>query len=238
MIHRAIEELNEGAGSSEKAMSELIVREYENLPLGHEGILRHHLGKLCKSGEVMRMVDGRYSLRVDSGDVNKGVVVVEERKNRKKRRGRKRGVSRPSGVKDRGGEETNGGEIGEENGCIEQEIEGQTEAQGVRIDGIDEDKKGEEEREEVVGKLDQGNIEINKAVKEQSEAEKQAMEVTEEQIQVYDTFLLCFLMFLHMFALKLFDQPSMVKLDWGMNLDLQFKFCRKFEKERAVLCKK
>ena len=43
-------------------------------------------------------------------------------------------------------------------------------------------------------------------------------------------------MFLHMFALKLFDQPSMVKLDWGMNLDLQFKFCRKFEKERAVLC--
>ncbi|XP_024020536.1 trichohyalin isoform X2 [Morus notabilis] len=230
MIQRAIEELKEGGGLSERAISEFIVREYENLPLGHEDILRHHLGKLCQRGQLVCTVDRRYILWVDGGAAKKKGAVLVGWRSRKKRRGRRKEVSkscggeenqsmereiggkteaqgmringideerkgeeereevlgmldqrieeevsRPSGVEDRGGE------IGEENQPMEREIEGGTEAQEMRIDGIDEEKenKTDEGQEEVLGKLAQGIEEKNEAVEEQSEAERQDMEVTE-----------------------------------------------------------
>ncbi|BBG94552.1 hypothetical protein Prudu_002865 [Prunus dulcis] len=65
MIQRAIEELDEEGGLSEVAISEFIKREYEDLPVAHEGFLRHHLRKLCESRG--------YNLAVEEG-VDGGVV--------------------------------------------------------------------------------------------------------------------------------------------------------------------
>ncbi|CAL8995119.1 unnamed protein product [Prunus brigantina] len=73
MIQRAIEELDEEGGLSEVAISEFIKREYEDLPVAHEGFLRHHLRKLCESGVVVNLEGGRYNLVVGEGD-DRGVV--------------------------------------------------------------------------------------------------------------------------------------------------------------------
>ncbi|CAL2232510.1 unnamed protein product [Prunus armeniaca] len=73
MIQRAIEELDEERGLSEVAISEFIKRKYEDLPVAHEGFLRHHLRKLCESGVVVNLEGGRYNLVVEEGD-DGGVV--------------------------------------------------------------------------------------------------------------------------------------------------------------------
>ncbi|CAI9785447.1 unnamed protein product [Fraxinus pennsylvanica] len=53
MIERAIQELNEKWGSSEDSISKFIEKEYNNLPWAHSTLLKHHLRKLCESGEVV-----------------------------------------------------------------------------------------------------------------------------------------------------------------------------------------
>ncbi|CAA3020731.1 histone H1-I-like [Olea europaea subsp. europaea] len=53
MIERALQELNEKWGSSEDSMSKFIKKEYKNLPWAHSTLLKHHLGKLRESGEVV-----------------------------------------------------------------------------------------------------------------------------------------------------------------------------------------
>lgn len=53
MIHRAIEELNEKRGSTEESLSRYIKKQYTNLPLAHNSLLKHHLGELCNSGEIL-----------------------------------------------------------------------------------------------------------------------------------------------------------------------------------------
>ncbi|KAL8157560.1 hypothetical protein AgCh_002315 [Apium graveolens] len=53
MIHRAIEELNEKRGSSEESISQYIKKEYKDLPLAHNSLLKHHLGELCNSDEIL-----------------------------------------------------------------------------------------------------------------------------------------------------------------------------------------
>ncbi|KAL6295194.1 hypothetical protein ACE6H2_003336 [Prunus campanulata] len=73
MIQRAIEELDEEGGLSEVGISEFIKREYEDLPVAHEGFLRHHLRKLCESGVVVNLEGGRYNLVFEEGD-DGGVV--------------------------------------------------------------------------------------------------------------------------------------------------------------------
>ncbi|VVA33806.1 PREDICTED: HMG-Y-related [Prunus dulcis] len=73
MIQRAIEELDEEGGLSEVAISEFIKREYEDLPVAHEGFLRHHLRKLCESRVVVNLEGRRYNLAVEEG-VDGGVV--------------------------------------------------------------------------------------------------------------------------------------------------------------------
>ncbi|XP_057961757.1 uncharacterized protein LOC131153456 [Malania oleifera] len=60
MIHRAIIELNEECGSSMKAISEFIEAEYDDLPWAHSRLLRHHLGKLCETREIVVTVSQRY----------------------------------------------------------------------------------------------------------------------------------------------------------------------------------
>ncbi|CAK9157570.1 unnamed protein product [Ilex paraguariensis] len=63
MIKTAIGQLNEEGGSSEEAISELIQKEYNDLPWAHVTLLRHHLGKLCESGGVVVTSDKCFLLR-------------------------------------------------------------------------------------------------------------------------------------------------------------------------------
>ncbi|CAA3014792.1 3-ketoacyl- thiolase 2, peroxisomal [Olea europaea subsp. europaea] len=49
----ALQELNEKWGSSEDSISKIIEKEYKNLPWAHLTLLKHHLEKLCESGEVV-----------------------------------------------------------------------------------------------------------------------------------------------------------------------------------------
>ncbi|KAK3019893.1 hypothetical protein RJ639_002942 [Escallonia herrerae] len=52
MIHGAIVELNEKGGSSEVSISDYIKKKYADLPWAHFTMLKHHLAKLCDSGEL------------------------------------------------------------------------------------------------------------------------------------------------------------------------------------------
>ncbi|CAI9755998.1 unnamed protein product [Fraxinus pennsylvanica] len=53
MIGRALLELNEKLGSSEDSILKFIKKEYNNLPWAHSTLLKHHLGKLCESGDIV-----------------------------------------------------------------------------------------------------------------------------------------------------------------------------------------
>lgn len=52
MIHRAIVELKQKGGLTEKSISEFIRREYDDLPWAHCSLLKHHLGVLSEHGEI------------------------------------------------------------------------------------------------------------------------------------------------------------------------------------------
>ncbi|GFS39089.1 hypothetical protein Acr_00g0061100 [Actinidia rufa] len=62
MIHRAIIELNEQGGSREESISTFIQNEYHDLPRAHSSFLKHHLWKLCESGEITMTRDKSYLL--------------------------------------------------------------------------------------------------------------------------------------------------------------------------------
>ncbi|CAA0832970.1 winged-helix DNA-binding transcription factor family protein [Striga hermonthica] len=62
MIERAIRELNEKRGSNEDAISRFLVKEYDNLPWAHPAVLKHHLGTLCRSGDIVCTNKKRYRL--------------------------------------------------------------------------------------------------------------------------------------------------------------------------------
>ncbi|XP_031394623.1 nestin-like isoform X2 [Punica granatum] len=62
MIRQAIETLNKEGGSDEAAISERIKLEYESLPWGHKSLLNHHLKKLTREGELVRVSADRYML--------------------------------------------------------------------------------------------------------------------------------------------------------------------------------
>ncbi|KAK4755906.1 hypothetical protein SAY87_009663 [Trapa incisa] len=53
MIRQAIEELNEVGGSNEEAISKMIKLKYQSLPWGHTSLLKHHLKKLARLGEIV-----------------------------------------------------------------------------------------------------------------------------------------------------------------------------------------
>lgn len=62
MIRSALLELNEDGGSSEESISNLIVREFPDLPWAHSAYLKHHLRKLCESKEILVNSENRYVL--------------------------------------------------------------------------------------------------------------------------------------------------------------------------------
>ncbi|KAK7362562.1 hypothetical protein VNO77_04678 [Canavalia gladiata] len=84
MIRRAIMELNEGSGSTEKAISEFIKREYDDLPWAHVKILGLHLRKLCEVEELVCAEGGRYKLLPDREETK------QCRGNKKGKRGKRR----------------------------------------------------------------------------------------------------------------------------------------------------
>ena len=173
MIHRAIVELNEGGGSSDKAISEFIEREYSVLPFVHDAFLRHHLMKLCERKEILCVKGGKYILPIGRGF-----------KKRKRGRGKGKKMNTLSRVENKDGEEAEGGDNGEG-------IERQTEAQETRTEGNDERKKGQEEQKEVAEKVNEGKEENTEVVEEQSKLDRQLMEVTVVHIEV------CGMSFLH-----------------------------------------
>ncbi|CAL5338917.1 unnamed protein product [Camellia sinensis] len=62
MIHGAIKELNEEGGSSEESISKFIKNKHDDLPWAHSTFLKHHLWKLCESGDIAVTYEKRYLL--------------------------------------------------------------------------------------------------------------------------------------------------------------------------------
>ncbi|EYU31828.1 hypothetical protein MIMGU_mgv11b022888mg [Erythranthe guttata] len=62
MIERAIRELNEKEGSTEPSISRFIFEQYNDLPLAHWTLLKHHLNKRCESGDIAMTPGNRYML--------------------------------------------------------------------------------------------------------------------------------------------------------------------------------
>ncbi|PON69150.1 Histone H [Trema orientale] len=170
MIRRAIAELNEEGGSSEKAISKFIGSEYGVFPFVHDYFLRHHLRKLCERRELLCVNDGQYILPVG-----------KEGKKKKRRRAMGKRMSKPSRVEGKDGEGTEGRETGEGSLTLQQDIERQTEAEEIRIEGNDEHKKGEEEPKEVAERVDVGKEENTEVLRELSNSERPQIELTEVQ---------------------------------------------------------
>ncbi|PNX90631.1 linker histone H1 and h5 family protein, partial [Trifolium pratense] len=83
MINRAMKELNDKSGLTEEAISEFIRKEYDgDLPFAHETIFRIHLKKLCMSGELVCIDDGKYMLVSESEVV--GATFESEEKDEEK----------------------------------------------------------------------------------------------------------------------------------------------------------
>lgn len=88
MICNAIIGLDEATGSTEKAISEFIEREYDDLPLAHGRILSLQLEKLCEIGEIESVSGGRYVVMVDDSE-RKQCSKSSEKKKRGKRRSKR-----------------------------------------------------------------------------------------------------------------------------------------------------
>ncbi|PIN16267.1 hypothetical protein CDL12_11080 [Handroanthus impetiginosus] len=83
MIERALLELNEKGGSSEQSISKFLEKEYNNLPQAHPAFLKHHLQKLCESGDVVVTGDKRYMLAGENLCLNSSIKVKRKRRRRK-----------------------------------------------------------------------------------------------------------------------------------------------------------
>lgn len=62
MILTALGELNEKTGSSVESISQHLEKNYDNLPFAHSVLLKHHLEKLCETGEILVTRDKKYGL--------------------------------------------------------------------------------------------------------------------------------------------------------------------------------
>ncbi|XP_009608504.1 uncharacterized protein LOC107808961 [Nicotiana tabacum] len=87
MIQRALQELDERGGSSEDSISEFIKKEYDNLPMAHMFLLKHHLQKLSENGEIL-MIDGGGRFLLAGGGNNSLNPKTKSKKKYKKRKGR------------------------------------------------------------------------------------------------------------------------------------------------------
>ncbi|KAI7993766.1 HMG-Y-related protein A [Camellia lanceoleosa] len=72
MIYRAILELKEPEGSTEESISEFIRKQYDDLPWAHFTLLKHHLQKLCESGEIVVTSDECYLVADGITNLNSG----------------------------------------------------------------------------------------------------------------------------------------------------------------------
>ncbi|XP_009592941.1 nuclear matrix constituent protein 1-like [Nicotiana tomentosiformis] len=87
MIQRALQELDEEGGSSEDSISKFIKEEYDNLPVAHMFLLKHHLQKLSENGEILMVDGGGRFLLAGSGNNSLNPKAKSKRKY-KKRKGR------------------------------------------------------------------------------------------------------------------------------------------------------
>ncbi|KAI3453123.1 hypothetical protein Pfo_009786 [Paulownia fortunei] len=84
MIERALRELNEKGGSSEDSISQFLEKGYDNLPWAHSVLLKHHLGKLCESGDIVETRGKRYMLAAENPSLNSSTKVKRKPPRRKK----------------------------------------------------------------------------------------------------------------------------------------------------------
>lgn len=87
MIQRALQELDERGGSSEDSISEFIKKEYDNLPMAHMFLLKHHLQKLSENGEIL-LIDGGGRFLLAGGGNNSLNPKTKSKRKYKKRKGR------------------------------------------------------------------------------------------------------------------------------------------------------
>ncbi|KAL1828959.1 hypothetical protein ACET3Z_007371 [Daucus carota] len=91
MIHNAIIELNDKRGSSEESISEYIKNQHTDLPLAHNSLLKHHLGKLCESGEIVVTGKHLYLLPGSNPTLESRVRTEKDRVTRKRKARKGRG---------------------------------------------------------------------------------------------------------------------------------------------------
>ncbi|XP_009762496.1 uncharacterized protein LOC107762765 [Nicotiana tabacum] len=87
MIQRALQELDEAEGSTEDSISKFIKKEYDDLPVAHMFLLKHHLQKLSENGEIL-MIDGGGRFLLAGGGDNSLNPETKTKRKYKKRKGR------------------------------------------------------------------------------------------------------------------------------------------------------
>ncbi|PIN25980.1 hypothetical protein CDL12_01259 [Handroanthus impetiginosus] len=155
MIERALRELNEKGGSSEESISQFLKKEYSDLPWAHLTLLKHHLGRLCESGDIVVTLGKRYMLAAVNPSPD------SSSKSNKKPSRKRKGKWRWDGKRKRNKQKGDKVEVAEK--CREYDVQ----EQQLTEDGVNvEHKQVKEDQTKILLSCDDGvNVE-HKQVKE------------------------------------------------------------------------
>ncbi|GMP93592.1 hypothetical protein CsSME_00043355 [Camellia sinensis var. sinensis] len=147
MIYRAIMELKEPEGSTEESISEFIRKRYDDLPWAHFTLLKHHLQKLCESGEIVVTSNECYLVADGITSLNSGPYSSREREimqqMRKRRENKLRGRARRRRKV----------QIKENNQPAGEQMEGQDQVEEQHNQLIEEQNVTEEPRSDLIEEL-------------------------------------------------------------------------------------
>ncbi|GMP59181.1 hypothetical protein CsSME_00022564 [Camellia sinensis var. sinensis] len=215
MIHGAIKELNEEGGSSEESISKFIKNKHDDLPWAHSTFLKHHLWKLCESGDIAVTYEKRYLLggAITKLSTNQRTCATpkreqlktKQRKVRGKRRGRqhKKYVSEEEEeteeeTKEETEEEMEEEEEDETEEDEEEEKKMEMEMVDIEIQSGDDASpkreqlktkqkvRGRPRKKDVIGEEEMEMIDIEILSKEQNKAIEEQNQLTEERDEVFD----------------------------------------------------
>lgn len=178
MIQRALKELDEENGSTEEAISELIKKEFNDLPWAHTRILGLHLRKLCQAEELLCTESRRYMLMVDSGDFGERKESGWRGSKRSKRSRRRR--DHRGGKRNKTLERNEG--IERDNGLQEEENEEENQLSDLHGTGTNE--MIEEQGKSEIWLLGMSEERHGRAAQAQSEVKKPQNKSMDERIQV------------------------------------------------------
>ncbi|KAK9996948.1 hypothetical protein SO802_021634 [Lithocarpus litseifolius] len=179
MIRRAIEELNDGKGSTMEAISKCILEGVEDLPWAHASFLSHHLSKLSESGEIIKVSENCYRL---PGEKSNSLPKSGLKKKRKKRHYHGSEGDRECNVEE--GylfEKKQMLKEDEQSQNLEIEVNGKLSGgQRNQIEDIEDQNRSQELQIEQIGKQRQEKQKINVTDQQQS-PEKRRLQVNDKQ---------------------------------------------------------